>query len=104
MIGTLARGQSNGGGRRTEVDAQLGSVAAAYGLPFVSVRDWLTRYGLAKEPTDAVHMNPAGRHALGLLLQARLRTLGLGPKHTGTGTPTGLKTAGAGATGSGSCR
>jgi acyl-CoA thioesterase I len=77
MIGTLARGENNGGGRRTEVDALLGSVAAAHGLPFVSVGDWLTRYGLAKDLTDAVHMNPSGRQALGALLERRLRDLGL---------------------------
>lgn len=77
MIGTLARGEHNGGGRRTEVDALLGSVAAAHGLPFVSVGDWLTRYGLTKDLTDAVHMNPSGRQALGTLLEQSLRDLGL---------------------------
>jgi acyl-CoA thioesterase-1 len=82
MIGTLARGQGNGGGRRTEVDALLGSVAAAHNLPFVSVGDWLTRYGLAKELADAVHMNPTGRRALGALLERRLRDLGLERKPT----------------------
>ncbi|MDQ0690253.1 SGNH/GDSL hydrolase family protein [Arthrobacter sp. W4I7] len=77
MIGTLARGEGNGGGRRTEVDALLGSVAAAHNLPFVSVGDWLTRYGLAKDLADTVHMNPNGRRALGTLLEHRLRDLGL---------------------------
>jgi acyl-CoA thioesterase I len=77
MIGTLARGEGNGGGRRTEVDALLGEVAAAHSLPFVSVGDWLTRYGLAKDLADAVHMNPHGRRALGTLLERRLIDLGL---------------------------
>jgi acyl-CoA thioesterase I len=77
MIGTLARGVNNGGGRRAEVDALLGSVAAAHGLPFVSVGDWLTRYGLAKDLADAVHMNSSGRQALGELLERSLRGLGL---------------------------
>jgi acyl-CoA thioesterase I len=77
MIGTLARGEGNGGGRRTEVDGLLGSVAAVHGLPFVSVGDWLTRYGLAKDLADAVHMNANGRQALGVLLARRLRELGL---------------------------
>ncbi|VXB61195.1 GDSL-like Lipase/Acylhydrolase family protein [Arthrobacter sp. 9AX] len=77
MIGTLARGEANGGGRRTEVDALLGSVAAAHNLPFVSVGDWLTRYGLEKDLADAVHMNPSGRRVLGTLLERRLRDLGL---------------------------
>ncbi|WP_240684895.1 SGNH/GDSL hydrolase family protein [Arthrobacter nitrophenolicus] len=77
MIGTLARSKDDGGGRRTDVDTLLGSVAADHGLPFVSVGDWLTRYGLAKDLADAVHMNPSGRRALGTLLEQRLRDLGL---------------------------
>ncbi len=77
MIGTLARSKDDGGGRRTDVDTLLASVAADHGLPFVSVGDWLTRYGLAKDLVDAVHMNPAGRRALGTLLEQRLRDLGL---------------------------
>jgi acyl-CoA thioesterase-1 len=77
MIGTLARGKGNGGGRRTEVDALLGSVAAKHGLPFVSVGDWLTRYGVAKDLADAVHMNTQGRRTLGALLERRVRELGL---------------------------
>ncbi len=77
MIGTLARGGNSGGGRRTEVDALLGSVAAAHGLPFISVGDWLTRYGLAQDLSDAVHMNTNGRRALGAILERSLRDLGL---------------------------
>lgn len=77
MIGTLARGESNGGGRRTEVDALLGSVATAQGLPFISAGDWLTKYGLAQDLADAVHMNSNGRKALGMILDRRLRELGL---------------------------
>ena len=77
MIGTLARGEGHGGGRRSEVDALLGSVAADHGLPFVAVGDWLTRYGLVKDLADSVHMNPGGRRALGTLLERRLRELGL---------------------------
>ncbi|MHC6230309.1 SGNH/GDSL hydrolase family protein [Arthrobacter sp. MMS24-T111] len=77
MIGTLARGADDGGGRRSEVDALVGSVAAAHGLPFVSTGDWLTRYGLAKDLADSVHMNAAGRVALGGILERRLRELKL---------------------------
>ncbi|WP_104042436.1 SGNH/GDSL hydrolase family protein [Arthrobacter sp. ZGTC412] len=77
MIGTLARGRDNGGGRRTEVDALLGSVAAQHSLPFVSVGDWLTRHGLVRDLADAVHMNSSGREALGALLARSLRELGL---------------------------
>ena len=80
MIGTLARGSNDGGGRRSEVDALLGAVAAAHGLPFISTGDWLTRYGLAKDLADAVHMNPEGRTALGGILERRLRELGLDRK------------------------
>jgi acyl-CoA thioesterase-1 len=80
MIGTLARGANDGGGRRSEVDALLGAVAATNGLPFVSVGDWLTKYRLAKDLADAVHMNAEGRVALGGILERRLRELGLDRK------------------------
>lgn len=85
MIGTLARSKDDGGGRRTDVDTLLGSVAADRGLPFVSVGDWLTRYGLAKDLADAVHMNPSGRKALGTLLEQRMRDLGLDRQAPDTG-------------------
>ena len=87
MIGTLARGEAHGGGRRTEVDAVLGSVAASHALPFVSVGDWLTRYSLVKDLADSVHMNPAGRQKLGTLLEGRLRVLGLDRKPTADQQP-----------------
>lgn len=78
MIGTLARGGDDGGGRRTEVDALLGTVAARHGVPFVGVGDWLTKYGLVGNLADSVHMDAAGHRALGTLLAARLRELRLG--------------------------
>ena len=78
MVGTLAKGAEHGGGRRTEVDALLGTVAAGHGIPFVSVGDWLTRYGLEAELADTVHMNDTGHRALGALLGERLAALGLG--------------------------
>ncbi len=66
LIGTLATRRGNyGGGRRTQVDALLGTVAARHGMPFVGVGDWLTKYGLTKDLADAVHMNAAGRKTLG---------------------------------------
>ncbi|MEE2568201.1 SGNH/GDSL hydrolase family protein [Pseudarthrobacter sp. J64] len=77
MIGTLSRAANDGGGRRSQVDALLGKVAADHKLPFVSVGDWLTRYGLAKDLADSVHMNAAGREALGTLLEGRLQDLDL---------------------------
>ncbi|PNI10215.1 GDSL family lipase [Arthrobacter sp. AFG7.2] len=87
MIGTLARGEDHGGGRRSEVDALLGYVAAAHGLPFVSVGDWLTRYNLVKDLADTVHMNPSGHQKLGKLLEGRLRELGLDRKPTADQAP-----------------
>ncbi|MDV8146626.1 SGNH/GDSL hydrolase family protein [Arthrobacter sp. B10-11] len=77
MIGTLARGINYGGGRRSQVDALLGTVAAKHGIPFVSVGDWLTKYNLAKELADGVHMNDVGHKALGMILATRLMELGL---------------------------
>jgi acyl-CoA thioesterase-1 len=77
MIGTLARGTNYAGGRRAQVDALLGTLAARHGIPFVGVGDWLTRYNLAKNLADAVHMNAAGRKTLGGLLGDNLRKLNL---------------------------
>lgn len=77
MIGTLARGAQAGGGRRTEVDSLLGSVAKEYGLSFVSVGDWLTRYGLADHLADDRHLNEEGNEAAAVLLEERLADLGL---------------------------
>jgi acyl-CoA thioesterase-1 len=77
MIGTLARGINYGGGRRSQVDALLATVAAKHAIPFVSVGDWLTKYNLAKELADGVHMNNVGHKALGALLATRLKELGL---------------------------
>ncbi|MDJ0354104.1 SGNH/GDSL hydrolase family protein [Pseudarthrobacter sp. PH31-O2] len=76
MVGTLARGAANGGGRRSEVNTLLGTVAARNSIPFVGVGDWLTRYNLTNSMADGVHMNPAGHTALGLLLAGRLDDLG----------------------------
>lgn len=76
MVGTLARGAANGGGRRTEVDALLGRVAARHAIAFVSVGDWLTRYNLSGFMADGVHMGSGGHAALGSLLGRRLDELG----------------------------
>ncbi|MET1065194.1 MAG: SGNH/GDSL hydrolase family protein [Arthrobacter sp.] len=83
MVGTLARGADNGGGRRTEVDALLGKVAARHSMAFVGVGDWLTRYNLTNAMADGVHMSPEGHAALGVLLARRLDELGL--RSTGSG-------------------
>lgn len=77
MVGTLGKGADHGGVRRAEVDALLGTVAADHGIPFVSVGDWLSRYGLEAQLKDSVHMNGDGHRALGALLGDRLAKLGL---------------------------
>jgi acyl-CoA thioesterase I len=77
MIGTLARGVSNGGGRRTEVDALLGRIAAKHGIPFVSAGDWLTRYDAIGDLQDGVHLKPTGHAKLGVALARELTALGL---------------------------
>ena len=77
MVGTLARGAQAGGGRRTEVDSLLGAVAKEYGLSFVSVGDWLTRYGLAEHLADDRHLDPEGHEAAAVELEKRFEALGL---------------------------
>ncbi|MDI2035397.1 SGNH/GDSL hydrolase family protein [Paenarthrobacter nitroguajacolicus] len=77
MIGTLARGINNGGGRRTEVDALLGRIAAKHGVPFVSAGDWLTRYDAIGDLQDGVHLRPAGHAKIGVVLAQELTALGL---------------------------
>lgn len=77
MIGTLARGVSNGGGRRTEVDALLGRIAAKHGIPFVSAGDWLTRYDAIGDLQDGVHLKPTGHAKLGVALARELTARGL---------------------------
>lgn len=78
MVGTLARGSQAGGGRRTEVDTLLGAVAKEYGLSFVSVGDWLTRYGLAQYLKDDRHLNAQGHEIAAGVLTKRFEALGLG--------------------------
>lgn len=77
LVGTLARGAQAGGGRRTQVDTLLGAVAKEYGLSFVSVGDWLTRYGLARHLADDRHLNAEGHRLAGALLTKRFEALGL---------------------------
>ena len=77
MVGTLARGASYGGGRRSQVDTLLGTVASRHGLPFVSAGDWLTRYNLTGSMADGVHLNRQGHAALGAVFGQRLESMGL---------------------------
>ena len=83
MVGTLARGADGGGGRRTEVDALLGTVAAKHSIPFVGVGDWLTRHDLTALMADGVHMSPEGHAALAVLLARRLDDFGLRAPESG---------------------
>lgn len=85
MIGTLAKGADYGGGRRSQVDALLGTFAAENGIPFVSVGDWITRYGLSDKLVDGVHLTAAGHKVLTDVLSRQLTALGVTPPTKGTG-------------------
>lgn len=96
MIGTLARGANYGGGRRSQVDALLGTVAAKHGLTFVSVGDWLTRYDAVKDLADGVHMTAAGHQKLGAVLAQEMAAAGLAaPQDSGRVSETGPSVSGA---------
>jgi len=77
MIGTLAKGADNGGGRRTQVDALLGGFAAKNSIPFISAGNWITRYGLANKMADGVHLTAAGHQVLSGVLATELDKLGI---------------------------
>ncbi|WP_028265428.1 SGNH/GDSL hydrolase family protein [Arthrobacter sp. MA-N2] len=77
MIGTLAKGADDGGGRRTQVDALLGTIAAKAGAPFFSVGDWITKYHVAGDLVDGVHLNAAGHAKLSGILAADMAAAGL---------------------------
>lgn len=93
MVGTLAKGPNNGGGRRSQVDNLLSTIAAKQGITFVSAGDWLTKYNLTQHLADPVHMDSEGRKALGTVLERRLRELGI-PDITATAAPTAQAGAG----------
>lgn len=76
FIGTLAKGATHGGGRRTHVDSLLAGFAKRNGLPFISVGDWLTSYGVAGSLADAVHLNENGHQVLARVLANRLTSMG----------------------------
>ncbi|MEZ2391631.1 SGNH/GDSL hydrolase family protein [bacterium RCC_150] len=80
MVGTLARGAYAGGGRRTEVDTLMGNIAAKASLPFVSVGDWITKYQVAGDLVDGVHLNAAGHAKLSSVLAGYLEQADLGPQ------------------------
>lgn len=104
MIGTLARGANYGGGRRTEVDALLGSLARRHALPYVGVGDWLTKYRLTHLMADSVHMSKQGHNALGAILGRRIESLGLTARHLERPGLAAMRLDGLGNTGVGKLR
>ncbi|MDQ4501991.1 SGNH/GDSL hydrolase family protein [Sinomonas sp. ASV322] len=77
VVGTLAKSAADGGGRRTQVDTLLGRTSAELGLPFIACGDWISRYGLAGELADGVHLNPAGKARLAPIFAQVLAAKGL---------------------------
>jgi acyl-CoA thioesterase-1 len=77
VVGTLAKSAADGGGRRTQVDALLGRTATSMGLPFIGCGDWISRYGLAQDLADGVHLTPAGRARLAPFFAQTLKDRGL---------------------------
>jgi acyl-CoA thioesterase-1 len=77
LVGPVARGTTEGGGRRTEVDTLLGSYAHSHNLPFISTGDWLTRHGAETLMADDVHLTQAGHDRIAAALTAELRALRL---------------------------
>lgn len=77
FIGTLAKGQLNGGGRRTQVDALLAGFAKRNGVRFISAGDWLTRYGVTGQLADGVHLTAGGHGELAKALAGSLKARGI---------------------------
>jgi len=77
LIGTLAKGSANGGGRRTEVDTLLAGFAQRNELPFIGAGDWLSKYHLTHQLADKVHLTASGHVKLAKVLAARLKAMGL---------------------------
>lgn len=77
MVGTLSRSAADGGGRRTQVDAVLRRTAAGLDATFISCGDWISRYGLAADLADGVHLLPSGKARLTPVLADALAAEGL---------------------------
>jgi acyl-CoA thioesterase-1 len=82
LIGTLSRSAADGGGRRSEVDALLGGLAASLDIPFVSPGAWLTEHRLEDQLADGVHLTPEGDAHAAVILEQNLRALKLDPSYT----------------------
>lgn len=77
MVGTLARGSNNDGGRRSQVDALLGTFARRWNVPFISLGDWLTRYELTGMMADRVHLTAEGHRRMAERFLAELTRMHL---------------------------
>ncbi|WP_449373525.1 SGNH/GDSL hydrolase family protein [Arthrobacter psychrolactophilus] len=77
MIGTLGRGLSIKSDPRAQVDAVLAEVARSNGIPFISPRDWITKYKVGNKMLDGVHLSASGHQELSQVLAAELTKLGL---------------------------
>lgn len=82
MVGTLSRSAADGGGRRNEVDALLGGLAEALGIPFVSTGSWLTEHHLEDQLADSVHLTPEGDARASIVLEQTLKALKLDVSYT----------------------
>ncbi len=78
VIGTLAKSTADGGGRRSEVDALVGRTTAELGVPFIACGDWISRYDLANQLADGVHLKPAGKARLAPVLAEAIKAKGFG--------------------------
>lgn len=77
MVGTLAKSAADGGGRRTQVDALLRGTAENLGVTFIGCGDWISRYGLAGDLADGVHLRASGHTRLAPVLASALAAEGL---------------------------
>jgi acyl-CoA thioesterase-1 len=77
LVGTLSRSGPDGGGRRAEVDALLGRVAGGLGVPFVACGDWISRYRLAGDLADGVHLKASGKARLAPIFADALKAQGM---------------------------
>lgn len=77
MVGVLARSAWDGGGRRTSVDALLARTASELGVAFIPCGDWISRYGLAGDLADTVHLTTTGKARLAPVLAGALAKEGL---------------------------
>ncbi len=78
VVGTLAKSTADGGGRRSEVDALVGRTTAELGVPFIACGDWISRYDLASQLADGVHLKPAGKARLAPVLAEAIKAKGFG--------------------------